>query len=70
MQKINLAKESREALLKAAVVLVNDACTHPRQYILGQFPAHTGGKERCLLCKKIRTQLGHGGPWRAWKEEK
>lgn len=68
MNKIRITKETREALLKAIVLITNN-CSHPHQNVLGQFPRNVGGKERCLLCNKTRTQLGHGGPWREWKAE-
>jgi len=66
--KVKLNNQAREELLRAAILLGGN-CPHPREHVLGMFPATTSGKEVCLLCKMSRTQLGKGGPWRQWKQQ-
>lgn len=67
-------KQVRDArvfkLLEAAqamqAVLTGD-CQHPSSSILSQYPRTTGGRQECLVCRQVRTQKWHGGPWGAWR---
>lgn len=67
----NQAKIRQQALseLQQLSIQLLDNCQHPRQHVLGMFPSSTGGKEACLLCRKVRYQTVKNGPWQDWKNQ-
>lgn len=72
MRNIQNNPEIRNALIEAANVMtaiLTNGCQHPRQHVIGMFPKTTGGKEECLLCRKVRYQLVKDGPWRPWRDQ-
>jgi hypothetical protein len=70
MQNNNLALNNDifDELLALANARVNK-CEHPRKKVLGMFVSN-GGKEECLLCRKVRYQAFRNGPWGEWKGKK
>ena len=52
---------------QAMQAVLNDDCQHPHNTILSQFPKTTGGRQECLVCRKVRYQKRHQGPWGAWR---
>lgn len=65
-RKINLPPQFLDHLLLTSISISGN-CPHPRNHVVGMFPETTGGKEECLVCRKVRYQSGKNGQWKGWK---